>query len=54
MFTVTLFWDGLETTASFHNYEYALRELNFLIKESEKFYANGFIKKYSVELKKEA
>ena len=54
MFKVTLRWDELETTTSFYNYEYALRELNFLIKESEKFRANGFIKKYSVELKKEA
>ena len=54
MFRVTLRWDDLETATSFYNYEYALRELNFLIKESEKFQANGFIKKYSVELKKEA
>ena len=54
MFKVTLRWDDLETATSFYNYEFALRELNFLIKESEKFYANGFIKKYSVELKKEA
>ena len=54
MFSVTLRWDDLETTTSFYNYEYALRELNFLIKESEKFHANGFIKKYSVELKKES
>ena len=54
MFRVTLRWDDLETTTSFYNYAYALRELNFLIKESERFHANGFIKKYSVELKKEA
>ena len=54
MFIVTLNWDGLKTTTSFYNYEYALRELNFLIRESEKFHNNGFIKKYSVELKREA
>ena len=54
MFRVTLRWDDLETTTSFYNYEYALRELNFLIKESEKFCANGFIKDYCVELKKES
>ena len=53
MFRVTLRWDELETTTSFYNYEYALRELNFLVKESEQFHAKGFIKKYSVELKKE-
>ena len=53
MFKVTLFWDGLETTTSFYNYEYALRELNFLVKESEKIRASGFIKAYCVELKKE-
>ena len=53
MFIVTLLWDGLETITSFYNYEYALRELNFLVKESEKFRANGFIKDYCVELKKE-
>ena len=54
MFKVTLRWDDLETTTSFYNYEYALRQLGFLIKESERFHSNGFIKKYSVELKKEA
>ena len=54
MFKVTLRWDDLETTTYFYNYEFALRELNFLIKESEKIRANGFIKKYSVELKKES
>ena len=53
MFKVTLFWYELETTTSFYNYEHALRELNFLVKESEKFRANGFIKDYCVELKKE-
>lgn len=53
MFKVTLHWEELETTASFYNLEYALRELNFLIRESEKFHNNGFIKAYSVELKKE-
>ena len=53
MFKVTLWWDELETTTAFYNYEYALRELNFLVKESEKFRANGFIKAYCVELKKE-
>lgn len=52
MFEVTLHWDGLETTTSFYNYEYALRELNFLVKESEKFRAAGFIKDYCVEVKK--
>ena len=54
MFIVTLLWDGLETTTPFYNYEYALRELNFLVKESEKFRSNGFIKDYCVELKKES
>ena len=54
MFRVTLRWDELETVTSFYNYEYALRELNFLVKESEKFHSNGFIKKYSVALKKDA
>lgn len=54
MFKVTLRWDGAETTASFYNYEYALRELNFLIREAEKFHTNGLIKKYCVELKKES
>lgn len=54
MFKVALYWDELETTTSFYNYEYALMELNFLVKESEKFRANGFIKSYCVELKKEA
>ena len=54
MFKVPLWWDELETTTSFYNYEYALRELNFLVKESEKFRANCFIKTYRVELRKEA
>ena len=53
MFKVTLIWDDLETTTSFYNYEFALRELNFLVKESEKFRSNGFINEYHVELKKE-
>lgn len=53
MFKVTLHWEELETTASFFTYEYALKELNFLVKESEKFRSDGFIKAYSVELKKE-
>lgn len=53
MFKVTLHWEELETTTSFYNYEYALRELNFLVKESEKFRAKGFIKAYCVELKQE-
>lgn len=53
MFRVTLWWDGQETDASFYNYEYALRELNFLVKEFEKFRASGFIKAYCVELKRE-
>lgn len=54
MFRVTFRWDGLETSTSFYNYEYALRAMNFLIKESEKSRANGFIKEYSVELKNES
>ena len=54
MFTVVLWWDDVQTTTSFYNYESALRELNFLVKESEKFRANGFIKNYCVELKKES
>lgn len=54
MFIVTLRWDDLETTTSFYNYEFALRHLNLLIKESEKIRAYGFIKKYSVKLKKES
>lgn len=54
MFIVTLNWDGFETTAQFYNYEYALRDLNCSVKISEKFRANGLIKKYSVELKKES
>ena len=53
MFRVTLNWDGSEDTLVFYNYEYALRELNSLVKESERFRASGFIKEYSVELKKE-
>lgn len=52
MFEVTLHWDGLETTTSFYNYEYALRELNFLVKESEKLRSAGFINDYCVEIKK--
>ena len=54
MFKVILRWDELETNTQFYNYEFALRELNFLVKESEKFRASGFIKSYCVELKKEA
>ena len=54
MFRVTLHWDDLETTTTFYDYEYALRHLNLLAKESEKFRANGFIEKYSVELRKES
>lgn len=53
MFIVTLNWDGFETTAQFYNYEYALRDLNLSVKISENFRANGLIKAYSVELKKE-
>lgn len=53
MFVVTLNWDGLKTTTSFFTYEYALNELKHLVKESEKFRSDGFIKAYSVELKKE-
>lgn len=54
MFIVNVNWDGIKTTTSFFTYEYALKELNFLSGESEKFYNNGLIKKYSVELKKES
>ena len=56
MFRVTLRWDDVETSTSFFKYEYALREMNFLIKESEKMRMrdNGFIKEYSVELKRES
>lgn len=53
MFIVTLNWDGFETIAQFYNYEYALRDLNLSVKISEKFRSDGFIKAYSVELKKE-
>lgn len=53
MFRVTLWWDELEATTSFRNYEYALRELNFLVNQSEALRADGFIKAYCVELKKE-
>ena len=54
MFKVTLHWEELEATISFHNYESALRKINFFVKESEKFRAAGFIKAYCVELKKES
>ena len=54
MFIVTLRCDELEITSAFHNYEYALIDLNSLIREAEKSRANGFIKKYSVELRKES
>ena len=53
MFRVTFRCGEAETTSSFYNYEYALKALIFLVKESERFRANGSIKKYSVELKKE-
>lgn len=53
MFKVTLHWEELEITTSFFTYEYALNELKHLVKESEKFRSDGFIKAYSVELKKE-
>ena len=53
MFKVTLHWDEQETTTQYYNYEYALLELDFLVRESEKFRADGIIKEYSIELKKE-
>ena len=53
MFKVTLYWDDVDTTRLFCNYENALRELNFLVEEPEKFRATGFIKEYCVEFKKE-
>ena len=53
MFKVTLHWDEVETTTQYYNYEYALRELNFLVMESEKFRSAGFIREYSIELKQE-
>ena len=53
MFKVALWWDEQETTTSFYNYEYALKELNFFVEESEKIRAKGLIKAYCVELKKE-
>lgn len=53
MFKVTLHWDEMETASQYYNYEYAVRELNFLVRESEKFRTAGFIKEYSIELKKE-
>lgn len=54
MFRVTLNWDGFETTAQFYNYEYALRDFKLSVEISEKFRANGLIKKYSVELKNDS
>ena len=53
MFKVTLHWDDMKTTTQFYSYEYAVRELNFLVRESEKYRTTGFIKEYSIELKKE-
>lgn len=53
MFKVTLHWDEIETATQYYNYEYAVRELNFLVRESEKFRTAGFIKEYSIDLKKE-
>ena len=35
MFRVVLHWDGMEMSSSFYDYKYALREFNFLNKESE-------------------
>lgn len=53
MFRVVLHWDGMEMSSSFFDYKYALREFNFLNKESEAKKANGSINEYYVELREE-
>ena len=53
MFIVTVHLGKLELTTPFFTYEYALKEMNFVVEECENLRAIGFIKEYSVELKKE-
>ena len=53
MFKVTLCWDGIKYSESYHIYEYAIRAFEAFNRMSRKSKSYGHITDYYVELVKE-